>query len=306
MKVAALDLGSNTFLCLIAEVNEHGIERIYQDEVDVVRLGQGLNQSKKFHPEALKRADNCLKKFSEIISLEKPDRILAMATSAARDAQNKEELFALGRKYNLPIEIIPGELEAEITYKGAVSGLNTKDTNFLIIDIGGGSTEFIYGKGQNRIIGKSFDIGCVRLTEKYITQQPTPDSEVKAVIDYVDTSIQKIIELRPPQFDVDTLLAVAGTPTSLAAAEVGGFDANKIEGFELTEEILKKWLTKIQHAKLEEKINMGIPVGRADVILIGVITLLRTLQLFNKKSIIVSTRGVRYGVALEIFSRSLN
>ncbi len=186
MKVAALDLGSNTFLCLIAEVTANGIEKIYHDAVEVVRLGQGLSQSKNFHPDALARADLCFKKFSEIIKEQKPEKILAMATSAARDAENKSQLFELGQKYNIPIEIIPGDQEADITYQGAVSGLKAQKQNYLILDIGGGSTEFIFGEDQKRLAGKSFDIGCVRLTEKFISAQPTPLNELKSASDYIE------------------------------------------------------------------------------------------------------------------------
>ncbi|MGZ3689955.1 MAG: Ppx/GppA phosphatase family protein [Pseudobdellovibrio sp.] len=303
MKVAALDLGSNTFLCLVAEVTTKGIEKVYQDEVEVVRLGQGLSQNKNFHPEALQRADQCLEKFSKIINLHKPEKILAMATSAARDAENKEELFKLGKKYNIPIEIIPGDKEADITYQGAVSGLKAQNQNYLILDIGGGSTEFIFGRDQKRLNGKSFDIGCVRLTEKFISAQPTPEIEVKNAVDFIKAYVEQARRLQPPDFKLDCILAVAGTPTTLAAAEIGRFETEKIDGFQFTEENLEKWLRKIQKATFEEKIEMGIPAGRADVILIGIIILLETLRAFNKKSLTVSTRGVRYGVAFEIFNR---
>src|SRR5688572_18471439 len=119
MKIAALDLGSNTLLCLIAEVEKNSIKNVLHDQVEIVSLGQGLSNSRSFHPDALERADNALEKFSKTISEFKREKILAMATSAARDAENKEALFALGRKHGIPIEIIPGEKEAEITYQGS-------------------------------------------------------------------------------------------------------------------------------------------------------------------------------------------
>ena len=153
MKVAALDLGSNTFLCLIAEVQSAGIVKIYSDHSEVVRLGQELEKTKSFHPEALIRADVCLRRYSEIIKTEKIDRILAMATSAARDAKNSEELFKLAAKYAIPLEIVPGDREAQITYQGAVSGNFENAMDTMVIDIGGGSTEIIYGKGQEFLTG---------------------------------------------------------------------------------------------------------------------------------------------------------
>lgn len=310
MKVAALDLGSNTFLCLIAEVvDQRGINSIievYSDTVEVVRLGQGLEQSKQFHCDALKRADACLKKFSEIIQQHKPEKILAMATSAARDAVNKQELFDIAKKHNIPLEIIPGEQEATITYKGAVSGFKEQNQNLMIIDIGGGSTEFIFGRDQFLLEGESYNIGCVRLTERCITSQPTSDNEVNEVIKLVDESILKAKSLMPPDFVLNQIIAVAGTPTALVAAELGGFDEAKVDGFNLTKEGLESWLQKLKNATVDEKIKMGIPSGRADVILIGVIILLRTLHLFGLRQMKVSTRGVRYGVALEMGRRFLS
>lgn len=303
MKVAALDLGSNTFLCLIAEVEKNQVQKIYQDEVEIVRLGQGLSQNKKFHPEALQRTEKTLKKFSEIIKKHNPDKVLAMATSAARDAENKEVLFELGQKFNIPIEIIPGDKEAAITYSGSVSGFSDSNKNFMVLDIGGGSTEFIFGKGQELLSGKSFDIGCVRLTEKFISSQPTPDKDVEKAIEFVDEAIKNALKIKPTDFLVHEIVAVAGTPTALAAAEIGKFEPGLIDGYKITEKQLQDWLQRFQPSSVEDKIKMGIPTGRADVILIGVIILMRTLKVFGLSQLTVSTRGVRYGVALEMALR---
>lgn len=303
MKVAALDLGSNTFLCLIAEVDQNGVSEIYSDTVEVVRLGQGLLNTNTFHPEALKRADVCLRNFSAIIDKHKPDKVLAMATSAARDARNQQELFDICRKYKIPLEIIPGESEAAITYQGAVSGLGGTDENLMVLDIGGGSTEFIFGRGKTLITGASYDIGCVRLTEKIITHQPTPASEVQQIITSVDPEIAKARAMMPSDFKLDQIIAVAGTPTSLAAAELGFFDPAKINGYRMSESKLENWQKKLSKSSINEKIEMGIPTGRADVILVGVIILLQTLRRFSLHEITVSTRGVRYGVALEMYNR---
>lgn len=303
MKVAALDLGSNTFLCLIAEVENQQIKKVYSDEVEVVRLGQGLNQSKKFHPEALLRAEKCLQRFAEIIKNHQPEKVLAMATAAARDAENREELFQIGRKLSIPIEVIPGEKEAAITYKGGTSGLAPDEKDIMMIDIGGGSTEFIFGRGRKLIQGKSYNIGVVRLTEKFISKQPTPIEEVQAAKSFIDEHIAQALQIQPSQFQVDEIIAVAGTPTALAAAQIGKFIPEKIDGFEITQTDLEKWLEEMIPASVEQKIEMGIPQGRADVILIGVLILLQTLKQFQKQKLTVSTRGVRYGVALEMDRR---
>jgi exopolyphosphatase/guanosine-5'-triphosphate,3'-diphosphate pyrophosphatase len=304
LKVAALDLGSNTFLCLIAEVLNQQVTKIYSDQVEIVRLGQGLNESKKFHPEALRRADQCLENFSKTIAKHRPEKILAMATSAARDAENREELFKISAKYNIPIEIIPGEKEAAITYQGATSALKLKNKNLMVLDIGGGSTEIIFGQDLKLIIGESYNIGCVRLTEKFIHAQPTPEVQIQQATQFIQKSLQKATALVSKDFQVDEIIAVAGTPTALAVAHIGKFDPDLVDGFQLSQESLAQWLNRLAKANVEQKIDMGIPTGRADVILIGVIILLETLKIFKKNHLTVSTRGVRYGVALEMDRRS--
>lgn len=301
MKLASLDLGSNTFLCLVSEVENQKITKIYSDEVEMVRLGQGLSANKKFHPDALVRAQNTLTRFRKTLNREKPEAILAMATSAARDAENKEELFKICSDLNIPLEIIPGEKEAEITYRGGISGLTTSGSR-LVVDIGGGSTEFIFGEDQNIITAKSLNIGCVRLTEKFISAQPTSSTEVNTLQNFIREQLQQIVQInaRTPQ----EILAVAGTPTTIAQVEIGGaFDAAKIDGYVLTEEGLQNWLNRLKPLSVTEKIALGFPEGRADVIIVGVITLLETLKAFKLKQLTVSTRGVRYGVALELAQR---
>lgn len=300
MKLASLDLGSNTFLCLISEVENQKITKIYSDEVEMVRLGQGLSTSKKFHPDALVRAKNTLTNFKKTLDREKPEAILAMATSAARDAENQEELFKICNELSIPVEIIPGEKEAEITYRGAVSGMISANTR-LVLDIGGGSTEFIFGEDQKILFGKSLDIGCVRLTEKFISAQPTPQNEILALQEFIREQIKQIVKLAP-QLPKE-ILAVAGTPTTIAQVEIGYFDAAKIDGYELTQQGLQSWLEKLTGLSVADKIKAGYPEGRADVIVVGVITLLETLKAFNLSKLTVSTRGVRYGVALELAKR---
>lgn len=303
MKVAALDLGSNTFLCLICEVENGKITQIYHDEVEMVRLGQGFGHSdeKSFHPDALQRADQCLNKFKKAIDQHRPEKVLAMATSAARDAKNKSELFRIGNNYQIPIEVIPGHLEAQITYQGSVSGLKNPES-ILVVDIGGGSTEFVFGQKKEIQKARSYDIGCVRLTEKFIHQQPTPTDQVENAEKAIKSSILDFKNTLSDAKDFE-ILAVAGTPTALVVAEIGEFSTQKIDGFKLSTEKLSEWKNRLVNSTVEQKIDMGIPNGRADVILIGVLTLLEVLKVFGKNDLMVSTRGVRHGVALEMVRR---
>jgi len=304
MLVAALDLGTNTFLCLIAEVADGQIKKIIDDQVQVVRLGQGVSKSKRFHPEALERARKCLTDFSKLIQKHKPQKILAMATSAARDVENAQELFAIGKDLGIPIEVIPGDKEAQITYQGAISGQKNQQQTFAVVDVGGGSTELIFGHGQKVVLSKSMDIGCVRLTEEFLPKQPATTEQIKSLREKIKREIAAVTQKILAAGSIDCLLAVAGTPTELAKVEIGKFDCEKIEGFSLTLEKLQGWQEKFsQHTPAEITQKFSVDPGRADVILVGVLILQEICRALQKDKMTVSTRGVRFGVALEIDRR---
>ncbi|MGZ3768394.1 MAG: Ppx/GppA phosphatase family protein [Bdellovibrio sp.] len=302
MKVAALDLGTNTFLCLIAEGTKSGITKVHKDLVQVVRLGQDIDKTGEFHPEALKRARQCLTEFKKEIDAQKVDAVLAMATSAARDARNGSELFKIGEELNIPIQIIPGEDEARITYQGATLGLTNLAETSLVIDVGGGSTELIYGKGENIYFAESLNIGGVRLTEKFISAQPVVEKEKTTLNSYIQEQLHNIL-LKLKDKTVGQVIAVAGTPTSLVAIEIGGFDEKKVDGYFLKKERLAYWVNEFANTTVEEKkvkYNLG---GRADIIFAGASILLAVIESLNLPGIIVSTKGVRYGVALEMLRK---
>jgi exopolyphosphatase/guanosine-5'-triphosphate,3'-diphosphate pyrophosphatase len=304
MKIAALDLGTNTFLCLIAEVQSGKIIRVDEDQVRVVRLGQGVNQSKKFHPDALARARACLTEFAGLIAIHKPERVLAMATSAARDVSNKEELFAIGKDLHIPIEIIPGEKEAEITYRGSISGQQNPDQRFVVIDVGGGSTEIILGEKQKILLSESLNIGCVRLTEKFLPSQPASPHDLQALILEVRKQVDPLAAKIKKEGGVDRVLAVAGTPTEIAKIEIGAFIPERIEGYSLSLSQLASWREKFCLLSAEQITNQfNVSQGRADVILVGVIILEEISQALGISSLTVSVRGVRFGVALELEKR---
>lgn len=301
-RIAALDLGTNTFLCLIAEGDsKNGITQVYKDLAQVVRLGQGVGETGAFHPDALKRAEQCLNEFKTEIDKHQVDRILAMATSAARDAKNGAELFKIGERLKIPIQIIPGADEARITYQGATVGLKEKNQAVLIIDIGGGSTELICGRGEKILFAKSIDVGGVRLTEKMISTQPVPKNEQVQAEAFIKKQLEPLLqEVR--KHNIDKAIAVAGTPTALASIEFGGFDEKKVDGHFISREQLAKWVEEFSQTSVElkrEKYQLG---GRADIIYIGTLILLNIIDGLKLPGFQVSTKGVRYGVALEMLN----
>ncbi len=281
-----------------------GIKTVLSDQVKVVRLGQGVDITGSFQPEALARAKNCLVEFKKEIDRHQVDRILAMATSAARDAKNGQELFKIGAELSIPIEIIPGTDEARITFAGATEGLAQDEENIIVIDVGGGSTEFIVGNKSKMLFSKSLNLGCVRMTEKYITAQPLSQTERADVENFVVQQLEIVLpEIQ--KYPAKEILAVAGTPSALAIAEIGKFEVEKLQGFILDRSKLKKWCDILANSSIQEKIDKyKIDSGRADVLFVGATILYQFLLKLNKPFMKVSVKGVRYGVALEALRRN--
>lgn len=164
LKAAAIDIGTNSCRLLIGEKNSNNSFNILVREVEITRLGEGVDENKNLNKSAVKRVEAALKKYKNIIEKYEVEKVRIIGTSALRDVNNSDLLAESIEKMGFKLEIISGEEEAELNYLGASSNL---EANFLLIDIGGGSTEFIWAN-QNKINFKSLDIGCVRLTERFI------------------------------------------------------------------------------------------------------------------------------------------
>ena len=294
MKVAALDLGTNTFLLLIAEVTNGAIQKVLHDEVQVVRLGQRVHENRRFHPEALKRADDCFTSFSRTIRSHGVEKILACATSAARDVTNGADLISLGDTHGIPIEIISGVREAELTFLGTIDDASSGPVR--IIDVGGGSTEIISGEGKKLLSRTSVDVGSVRLTEIFVSRHPIPESELDQMRTYLTEKFSNAAGLADSRAKV---IAVAGTPTTLATVEQGlAFESERVHGFLMSVERLKFWARQLAGMSVEERQGLaGMEPKRADVIVAGALTLLSAAETLGATTLQVSVRGLRYGVA---------
>ncbi len=293
MRVAAIDLGTNSFLCLIAEVSGGKILKVHEDLTHLVRIGEKVHETKTLQPQALERAENSFRAFSESIKKYKCDRVLAVATSAARDVKNASELVSLGKKYGIPIQVISGDQEAMLTYTGLVQDRETTD-GVVGIDIGGGSTEIIQ-KIDGRVAGRSVDVGCVRLTELFITQNPVPQNEVESLKNYAREKLSVFSKMR-----IKEAIAVAGTPCALACVEKSiPFQAEAIHGTKLTQKVVQKWAIKLASLSVEDRLKLpGLDRGRADVIVAGAIILDVVGEIIGADSFTVSVLGARYGLAV--------
>lgn len=309
MKVAALDLGSNTFICLIAEVESGAITKLYYDSVELVRLGEGVPATKKFSEAALLRAAAALEKFSNRIQQESPVRVRAVATAAARSVDNPEALVGLCQQFKIPLEIISGDKEAQVTFRGGLSGLSLLPNRSLMIDIGGGSTEFISGNLRNILKKKSLAMGAVKLTEQF--PWPFEEKPPAGLVEKMRSRICDQLEELGNDFDCASEsvlgIALAGTAAELGRLEgfrkTGqlGFDSQIIDQTKLGRVSLEYWskvLASTAPAGLVSEYQ--VQPKRADVLLAGCLILQEALTNLGLAEWQVSTRGIRYGAALEI------
>lgn len=295
-RVASIDIGTNTFLCLIAEVVDGKIETILSDKVETVRLGEGVHKNREFLLSALERADRCLDRFAQDILVNNVKKVGAVATSAARDVKNGYKLLEIGTKHGIPITIVGGEREAKLTFEGVCTSPEF-DSSIVVVDVGGGSTEITYLDQSDQIKGASYDIGGVRLTESFIKGHPTTQAEITEIKSYAQSALSGVV----PQ-PTKKIVAVAGTPTTIAALELGvEYTRESIEGYRLTLETIEKWVTKLAPLSLEDRAKFkGLEPKRADIIIAGATILAETVRALGSRELYVSTRGVRYGLAAEL------
>lgn len=303
MRIASLDLGSNTTLMLIADVSENGIH-VIRDFSTVTRMGQEISQTGRIHQDALVRIDNCLSEYSAEIKRRNVEKVVAVATSAARDASNSSELIQLTEKYEIPVSVVSGEKEAEITFSGSTFDQPDPDHS-LVVDIGGGSTELVGRESEGGLIrGKSLNIGSVRLLDMFLARHPVPESDLLQAMSFVDENlVQSLNELSFAKGK--SAVAVAGTPTTLAMLTLqSDYDEDKIHQFKISKGTVEVWFRKLANLSVEERRQLpGMPEKRADVMVAGCLILSRVMEKLGFEELVVSTKGVRYGLALEEFKK---
>ena len=302
-RVAAIDCGTNSIRLLIADIS-NGIFKEVVRSMEVVRLGQGVDKSKSFHPDAIKRTLDAVEMFSEVIASKGVERIRFCATSATRDATNRS-LFTDGVRgiLGVEVEVIPGEEEAMLSFNGATKELMQSDAPYLVVDIGGGSTEFVFG--SNKVENaKSVDIGCVRMSERHFTSQPTTmDQVARAIID-IDSAIAQAASV-VPILNAKTLVAVAGTATTVAAAalELKDYDRHLIHLARISAEKVHKVSAMFQSMNKDEIANLGyMHPGRVDVITAGSLVLSRVMAATGASEFVASESDILDGMAWSLIN----
>jgi len=301
--VASVDVGTNTALLLVADGTAETLNPLHEEET-IVRLGEGVDESRQLLPAAMTRVADALEHYVGVCRRYDVATMLLTGTSAVRDAANREQLMALLRtRFGLDMILLSGEEEARLTFLGAMSNKAALSAPAVLIDIGGGSTELILGARGQVDSAVSLDIGSVRLTERVLRSDPVRDDELRRLGEIIRGALRQIpFETTTPA----TLVGVAGTVTTLAAMHLNmtHYSAEIIDHATLSLNDVERLIGELQSKTLAERKKIpGLHPKRADVILAGAAILAESMRHLGKTELLVSHRGLRYGVILDYLKR---
>jgi len=297
-RVAAIDCGTNSIRLLIADITGGNFKEVLRT-MEIVRLGQGVDQNKSFHPDAIARTLSVVEKFAQLIASKGVEKIRFCATSATRDASNRE-LFTNGVKkiLGVEVEVIPGEQEAALSFIGATKELSQSDGPFLVVDIGGGSTEFVFGN-ESVDSAKSVNIGCVRMSERHLIDQPPSMAQISQAIIDIDIAIAQAAAIVPIS-EAKTLVAVAGTATTVAAAalKLEQYDRYLIHLSRISATSVHQVAGMFQSMDKDQIASLGyMHPGRVDVITSGALILSRIMAATGASEFVASESDILDGIA---------
>ncbi|WMX46673.1 Ppx/GppA phosphatase family protein [Streptomyces roseicoloratus] len=300
-RVAGIDCGTNSIRLLVADVHPDTGELVELDRrMTIVRLGQGVDRTGRLAPEALERTFAACRAYAEVIEELGAHTVRFVATSASRDAENRQD-FVDGVVAILGVEpeVITGDQEAEFSFTGATGELHGDDRR-LVVDIGGGSTEFVVGT-KHVEAARSVDIGCVRLTERHVRHDPPTAEEVAAIRADVRAAIDLAAETVPIT-ETETLVGLAGSVTTVAAIALGleEYDSTKIHHARISRARVDEVVARLLASTHDER--AAIPVvhpGRVDVIIAGALVLAEIMERTGAAEVVVSEHDILDGIAIK-------
>ena len=291
-RVAAVDLGTNSTRLLVADADGGHLEEIAR-RLTITRLGEGVDMRRRLLPVPIARVRNCLTDYRRELEALGAERTLAIATSAVRDAENGEAFLGeIEWSYGFTTRLLAGEEEAAMMVRGVAAGRPPLD-DVLVVDIGGGSTELVLAMDGEVETARSLDVGCVRLTERFLGSDPPSRPELAAASAYVRSLL--------PQLEAASAIGVAGTVTTVATLDLGDaeYDPVRTHGHRLTLRSVEEQLERLAAKTLEERVAVpGIEPGRASVIVAGVVVLREVMASYGLAEIEVSERDILHGAAL--------
>jgi exopolyphosphatase/guanosine-5'-triphosphate,3'-diphosphate pyrophosphatase len=298
---AAIDCGTNAIRLLIAAVDSNKVSDRLR-EMRTVRLGEGVDATGEFSNMALERTFAACREYAELLMQYEIKELRFVATSASRDVSNRD-VFITGVKEILGVEpeVISGDQEAELSYRGALSGLDVKGS-VLVADIGGGSTEFVTTLADRSLVSESVNIGCVRMTERYLQSDPPTQQEVEAATRDIRNQIELIARTVPIRTET-TFIGLAGSVTTVAAMALGlhEYDADLIHGSALSLEEVDAVTNEMLHMTRAQRAELGfMHPGRVDVIGGGALVLRESMRLLGFTQVVVSEKDLLDGVVIAL------
>lgn len=319
--LCSIDIGSNTLRLLIAEVSGRNEIRELYSESRITRLGEGVLKGKNLDIKAVERTVNALKIFKESADRYPLEGLRAVATSAVREAANKKAFLSMVKKETgIVVDVLTGREEAKLTLTGVLAGIRKIPSYSLVMDIGGGSTEFIFSEGNKPKTIVSMNFGVVPLAETFVKHDPIEKrdlrdlrSAVRGWIEEAKKRVEKAFDSRKryrkkgniwPEGTI--LIGTAGTITTLAAIDQGleRYSFPRINSYVLRRSSVERMFSKLKDMTLEERKNIPVlEMGREDLILPGSLILLEAMNYFGFKEILVSDYGLREGIIINLYKR---
>jgi exopolyphosphatase / guanosine-5'-triphosphate,3'-diphosphate pyrophosphatase len=300
-RVAAVDIGTNSARLLVADVDGSKLGAL-ERRTHITRLGQGVNQTRRLDPDAIARTVAVIREYKEVIDRLDATRVRVAATSASRDAANRDDFFdPVEQLLGVRPELLSGEQEARLEFAGATAG-RAEPEPYLVVDVGGGSTEFIAGTDEPEGL-ISIDVGCVRLTEQFLHSDPPNAEELSIAVSTVRDYLADVDRAVPGAAQAKTLIGTAGTVWTMAAIELGvdASESERIDQFRLSraaaEEIFRTLATE---PIARRRHNPGLEPGRVDVIVGGVIVVVSVMRHWGFDEMLVSEADILDGLARSI------
>jgi exopolyphosphatase/guanosine-5'-triphosphate,3'-diphosphate pyrophosphatase len=297
--VASIDCGTNSTRLLVAGEGHTTVERLMR----ITRLGQGVDASGRLDPDAIERTVAVLQEYRDVMDRHGVDRVRVAATSAARDASNRDEFFDLAEQVvGARPELLDGEAEGRLSFLGATAELDPADGPFLVCDIGGGSTEFAYGTAEAES-SISTEMGCVRITEAWLHTDPPTAEELSQALSVIDVHLDDVTREIPAAVDATTFVGLAGTVSTAAAVELGlaTYDRDRIHHFRLTKPAVEDVFRTLATERLADRVhNPGLERERADVIVGGLCVLVATMRRLGFAECLVSESDILDGLAMSL------
>jgi exopolyphosphatase/guanosine-5'-triphosphate,3'-diphosphate pyrophosphatase len=289
--VAAVDIGTNSTRLLVGD----------DRRTTITRLGRGVDRTGRLDEAAMARTLDVLRDYGEAIRAAGATKVRAVATSAVRDAANGEAfLDAAGEALGVRPELLSGEEEGRLSFLGATAALDPADGPFLVFDIGGGSTEFVVGTTAPEGV-LSVDVGAVRLTEQWLHADPPTPEELSMAVSVARAHVEEVARQLPAAKAARTLVGLAGTVTTVAAVELGGWSREAVHHLRLTRAAAEDVFRTLALEPLEDrKANPGLQPERADIIVGGCCILVTILRHFDADAVLVSESDILDGIAASI------